>query len=229
MDVYRNQVGIIDIEDYDYLRIAIIGLGSIGSFLAVALNKLGFKNLIIIDDDVVEPHNITTQLYFQKDIGKSKTDTLKRCYLKGNINAYNQKVNSLNKLEADIVFVCVDTLKQRKLISKAILESYDDFKVPKLIIDGRMHRLVFRIFTVPIENQKVLNKYVKGTMEKEFAGACTEKGIIQNVFVIVAMMVEQLKKVIKGEDYYAIINCDFERLTFVNSDIQEGLKKDVDI
>lgn len=226
LDVYQNQVGIINIEDYDYLRIAIIGLGSIGSFLAVALNKLGFKNLMIIDDDIIEHHNITTQLYFQKDIGKSKADTLKRCYLKGNINAYQQKVTSLNKLEADIVFVCVDTLKQRKLISKAILESYNEFKVPKLIIDGRMHRLVFRIFTISLENQQLLNNYVKGTMGKEFVGACTEKGIIQNIFVIVAMMVEQLKKVIKGEDYYAVINCDFERLTFVNSDLQEGLKKE---
>ena len=226
LDVYQNQIGIIDVEDYDYLRVAIIGLGSIGSFLAVALNKLGFKNLIIIDDDIVEQHNITTQFYFQKDVGKSKTDALKRCYLKGNINAYNQKVTSLNKLEADVVFVCVDTLKQRKLISKAILESYDEFKVPKLIIDGRMHRLVFRIFTIPLENQQMLNNYVKGTMGKEYVGACTEKGIIQNVFVIVAMMVEQFKKVIKGEDYYAIINCDFERLTFVNSDLQEGLKKE---
>ena len=226
MDVYKNQVGIINIEDYDYLRIAIIGLGSIGSFLAVALNKLGFKNLIIIDDDVVEPHNITTQLYFQKDVDKNKADTLKRCYLKGNINAYNQKVTSLNKLEADVVFVCVDTLKQRKLISKAILESYDEFKVPKLIIDGRMHRLIFRIFTVPLDNQLLLNNYVKSTIGKEYVGACTEKGIIQNVFVIVAMMVEQFKKVIKGEDYYATINCDFERLTFISSDLQEGLKKD---
>jgi len=226
LDVYKNQIGIIDIEDYDYLRIAIIGLGSIGSFLAVAINKLGFKNLIIIDDDVIEQHNPTTQLHFQKDIGKPKADTLKRCYLKGNINAYNQKVTSLNKLEADIVFICVDTLKQRKLISKAIIESYEKFKVPKLIIDGRMHRLVFRVFTIPIEDQPLLNTYVKGTMGKEFIGACTEKGIIQNVFAIVSIMVEQFKKVINGENYYTTINCDFERLTFVSSDLQEGLKKE---
>ena len=46
LSTYQNQSGILNIDEYDYLKIAIVGTGSIGSFLALALNKLGFKNLI---------------------------------------------------------------------------------------------------------------------------------------------------------------------------------------
>ena len=225
MDLYRNQSSILNIEDYDYLKIAIMGLGSIGSFLAVALNKLGFKNLILIDDDIVEAHNVTTQFYFKNSVGSLKVDALSN-YLTGNISVYNTKVTPVNKIDADIVFVCVDSLKQRKFITKAILDSYEAFGKPKLLIDGRMHRLVFQVHTIPVENQELLNKYVESTMDKEFVGACTEKGIIQNVFALVSMMVEQLKKVLKGEEYHATIHTDFERLMFVTADLQESLRRD---
>jgi len=220
-DLYRNQVGIINVEDFDYLRIAIVGLGSIGSFLAVALNKLGFNNLILIDDDTVEDHNVTTQFYFKNDVGRMKGESLNK-YVKGNVSVYQEKVTPLNKFEADVVFVCVDSLKQRKLIMRAILDSIDETGDPKLIIDGRMHRLVFRIFTIPTSNQELLNMYTKSTLGKEFVGPCTEKGIIQNIFAIVAVMVEQFKKTITGEDYYAVINTDWERYTFVTSEVQSN-------
>lgn len=218
-DLFRNQVGIINVEDFDYLRIAIVGLGSIGSFLALALSKLGFKNLILIDDDVVEKHNVTTQMYFQRDVGNSKGDSLAK-YINGNLSIYKERVTPLNKFEADVIFVCVDSLKQRKLIMRAILDSIEEKGEPKLIIDGRMHRLVFRVFTIPTHNQELLNMYTKSTLGKEFVGPCTEKGIIQNIFAIVAVMVEQFKKTITGEDYYAVINTDWERYTIVSSELQ---------
>ena len=88
---YRNQAGIINIEEHQHLDIAIAGLGSIGSFLAMALNKLGFRNLVVIDYDQVETHNIPTQYYQKEDIGEFKAIAMKR-YLQGNISAYTGKV-----------------------------------------------------------------------------------------------------------------------------------------
>jgi len=224
-DLYRNQSSILNIEDYDYLKIAIIGLGSIGSFLSIALNKLGFKNLILIDDDIIEEHNITTQFYFKNSIGGTKVNVISQ-YLTGNISTYNTRVTPLNKIDADIVFICVDTLKQRKFITKSILDSYEKLNKPRLIIDGRMHRLIFQVHTIPIENQELLNRYVESTMDKEFTGACTEKGIIQNIFAVTSIMIEQLKKVLKGEEYHATIHADFERLTFITTDLQKSTKED---
>lgn len=213
-DEFRNQVGIVDIDVYDYLKIAIVGCGSIGSFLAFALNKIGFRNIILIDDDTIEKHNVATQFYLKGDVGQYKVETLSS-YLDGNITTHITKVKETHKIKADIIFICVDSLKARKTILTSILNSYESYKIPKLIIDGRMHRLVFRIFTVPLNDQKILNNYAATILEPEFEGACTEKGIIQNVFAIVSVMVEQLRKVISGQEFFAIMNCDLEHYQFL--------------
>jgi molybdopterin/thiamine biosynthesis adenylyltransferase len=213
-DIHQNQTGILNIDVYDYLKVAVVGCGSIGSFLAVALNKLGFNNIMLIDDDTVEPHNTATQFYLKEDVNQFKVEMLSN-YLTGHITTHILKVEPNMKIQADVVFVCVDSLKARKTILKSILDSNAKFKQPTLIIDGRMHRLVFRVFTVPLNNQEVLKLYTKSLMEKEFVGPCTEKGIIQNVFGVVSIMLEQLKKTMNGEKFYAVINYDLENYAVV--------------
>lgn len=216
LSTYRNQSGIFNIDEYDYLKLAIIGTGSIGSFLALAINKLGFQNLLLIDDDKIEQHNIPTQFYFHNDANEFKVKALEK-YLEGNTTTFVTKVKANHRIDADIAFICVDSLEQRKIIMKAVLDSYEKYKKPKLVIDGRMHRLIFRIFTIPLHETELLKNYVEGLIDEEFDGDCTEKGIIQNVFVIVAVMIEQLRKVISGESYSAVINCDFEQYDFLLS------------
>lgn len=219
LDRYRNQTGIINIDEYDYLKITIVGCGSIGSFLALALNKLGFKNLLLIDDDKVEDHNISTQFYLNKDKGQHKIRALANS-LSGNIRQGNNikgiatKVRGNNKIKSDVVFVCVDSLVQRKIILKAILDSFEKYGKPRVMIDGRMHRLLFRVYTIDLKDTDLVKKYTTTLLGSEFKGTCTEKGIIQNVFAVVAVMVEQLKKLIKGQKYSAIINADFENYLF---------------
>jgi len=213
-DRFQNQSDIIDINEFDYLKIAVVGAGSIGSFLTLALNKLGFNNIIVIDDDKVEPHNTATQFYKMRDNGYRKVEALRR-EIGNNISAYPIRVRPSHKIKADALFMCVDSLAQRKVILKAALDSYARFKKPKVIIDGRMHRLLFRVFTIPLHDEALLAKYTKGLMGQEFKGKCTEKGIIQNAFAVVSVMVEQLKKVINGEPYYSILNCDFENYVFI--------------
>lgn len=213
-NLHKNQVGILNIDVYDYLKIAIVGCGSIGSFLAFGLNKLGFKNIMLIDDDIIEPHNVATQFYLKDDIRQFKVESLSN-YLDGHITTHIIKVNSKTKIRADVIFICTDSLKSRKVILKSILDTYEDFKEPKLIIDGRMHRLIFRVFTIPLNNQDLLNYYTQTLMEPEFEGPCTEKGIIQNVYAVVSIMLEQLKKTMNGEKFYAVINYDLEHYNII--------------
>lgn len=214
--LYRNQSGIIDVENYDYLNIAIIGLGSIGSFTALALDKLGFKNLILIDGDRVEKHNTTTQLYHINNVGEYKVNAM-RGYLNNKPQVHASKINSKSVLDVDVIFVCVDSLKQRKIILKSILDTYQKTKGPKLIVDGRMHRLFYKVCTVDLKKPNDLKKYANGLMAKPFKGACTEKGIIQNVFAVVATMTEQFKKCLKGQDYFSELTCNLEMFEVLGS------------
>lgn len=57
--------------------VAIIGLGSGGSLLALYLAKSGVKNFIFIDDDQLETHNIIRHLCDISQIGRYKTLAVK--------------------------------------------------------------------------------------------------------------------------------------------------------
>ncbi|MBE0471786.1 MAG: ThiF family adenylyltransferase [Methyloprofundus sp.] len=58
-------------------KVMIIGLGAVGSFVAVQLAQLGVGNLIFVDKDKVDESNLHRQYYFEDNIGKLKTEVLK--------------------------------------------------------------------------------------------------------------------------------------------------------
>ena len=54
-------------------RVAVFGLGGVGSFVVEALARSGIGSLLLIDADVVEPSNINRQLpAMQSTVGKAK-------------------------------------------------------------------------------------------------------------------------------------------------------------
>lgn len=59
-------------------RIVICGAGALGSNLAFNLLKQGLKDLVVVDHDRVEDHNIGTQMYGPPDAGDLKVDALER-------------------------------------------------------------------------------------------------------------------------------------------------------
>ena len=58
-------------------RVAIAGLGGVGSFVAVSLARMGVGELLLVDFDVVEPSNLNRQHYAISHLGMRKTLALK--------------------------------------------------------------------------------------------------------------------------------------------------------
>lgn len=58
-------------------RVAIAGLGGLGSHIAFALTRLGVGHLRLIDFDVVEMCNLNRQNYLLRHIGMRKTEALR--------------------------------------------------------------------------------------------------------------------------------------------------------
>src|SRR5438105_2371271 len=56
--------------------IILLGLGGVGSQIALALARKGVGKLVLLDHDIVEPSNLPRQVYYPKDIGKPKAYTL---------------------------------------------------------------------------------------------------------------------------------------------------------
>jgi sulfur carrier protein ThiS adenylyltransferase len=67
--------------------IGIGGAGGLGSNCAMMLVRSGFKNIEIIDQDVIDASNLNRQQYFLKEIGLSKVDITKQRLLDINPDA----------------------------------------------------------------------------------------------------------------------------------------------
>lgn len=57
-------------------HVMIIGLGSVGSLMAVYLAKIGVNNFILVDNDKVDISNLHRQYYFEDHISMAKVDAL---------------------------------------------------------------------------------------------------------------------------------------------------------
>lgn len=58
--------------------ITIIGTGATGSWVALALSKLGVRAIELYDMDLIELHNVPNQLYSKSDVDKFKVDICKQ-------------------------------------------------------------------------------------------------------------------------------------------------------
>ncbi|MDR2458407.1 MAG: ThiF family adenylyltransferase, partial [Clostridiales Family XIII bacterium] len=86
------------------VKIALIGMGGIGNWVALNFIGMGFKELKLIDFDRIEVSNLTRQVLFnEKDIGKLKTDIAKRVLSSKNtqtkITGINLKIDGLLNLK----------------------------------------------------------------------------------------------------------------------------------
>lgn len=57
-------------------RVAIVGLGGLGSNIAVMLARSGVGHLMLVDFDVVEASNLNRQHYFPRHLGMPKAEAL---------------------------------------------------------------------------------------------------------------------------------------------------------
>jgi len=69
-------------------KIAIFGIGGVGSYVCEALIRTGFENLILIDNDTISLSNLNRQIHATvKTIGQSKVEAMKERMLSINPNA----------------------------------------------------------------------------------------------------------------------------------------------
>lgn len=207
MDVFKNQRGIFNPDDFQEYGITIIGCGSLGSFMAATLAKMGVKKFDLWDDDIVDEHNVTTQFYSKEWIDKPKVDAIKDFIIKQSplpqheitVNTHKKKFQIDSLIDSPIVIVCPDNMDTRK----------DAFEVAKtndnvqLFMDMRMGGITYHIYTVDLTTD--FDWYEKTLHKKEESAniPCTEKGIIFNVLGCCSFAASQLKKIFMNEPYDA--------------------------
>lgn len=121
-------------------KIAIIGLGAIGSPLAVLLIRLGVKNITIVDRDFVELLNLQRQSYTEKDIGKPKAEALKK---------HLRDIDSSAKITALVNDIDKETIKMLKN-HDLVLDGTDNMETRFLLNDFCMKNRIPWIYAAAI-------------------------------------------------------------------------------
>lgn len=116
-------------------RVDIIGVGAIGSKVALSLAKLGVRNLHAWDFDTIEEHNIANQAYDIGQVGDLKARALYdivEAATATRITAHPEAWEG--QPLGEVVFATVDTMKARRELFEKLRLSYNT----KLVVDTRM-------------------------------------------------------------------------------------------
>ena len=199
---YSRQIMLpqIDIEGQEKLlasRVLIIGMGGLGSPVAMYLAAAGVGHLVLVDDDVVELSNLQRQImHSSANIGLAKVDSARQTLLGLNpeikITSFDsrldEKAMAAEIALADIVIDGTDNFATRFMINKAAVEN----KTP--LVSGAAIRMEGQV--------SVFNKTASSPCyrclykdEGELDTSCSNNGVLSPVVGIIGSI--QATEVIK--------------------------------
>jgi len=108
-------------------RVAVAGLGGLGSNIAVALARTGVGMLHLVDYDVVEPSNLNRQQYKTKHLGMLKTEALKMEL---------EEINPFIIITIDTVKVTESNVKQLFAQDEIVCEAFDNPDAKALLVNN---------------------------------------------------------------------------------------------
>lgn len=129
-ELYSRSKGLLEVDILEHKHVAIVGLGSFGSQIAIELAKAGVGEFSLFDFDRIELHNLGRHLCYIKDLGRLKTDAIEEAILGKNPYATIHKypVNIVNARDTfeqvvpsiDLLICATDNNESRYLISSAL-------------------------------------------------------------------------------------------------------------
>lgn len=119
---------------YEKLRnskVAIAGLGGLGSHIAVMLARSGVGQLHLVDFDIVDLSNLNRQVYTVDELGMPKTEALKRILL---------KINPYINVSYENIKVDNENIKQLFTGFNIVCEAFDNPSAKAMIVSELLSR-----------------------------------------------------------------------------------------
>ena len=147
-------------------RVALAGIGGIGSYVGFLLSRLNIEKLYIYDPDIVEEVNMSGQLYSISDVNKPKVQALRSMI--SNYSLYYKTVscedfyNPTVHMATEIMMCGFDNMTARKLYFEswlAFVEAFPKTKENCLFIDGRLAAEEFQVFAIMGNDERAINEY----------------------------------------------------------------------
>lgn len=197
-DTHMRQLDVLS-EEAIKTPIALIGVGGIGSNTAYLLTKMGFSDLLLVDPDEVEEHNLSTQFFMEEDIGVPKVQALLLNLLTlTNGNKPSVEILPFNDTHVrDIVISGVDSMESRQEIWD-ILKKTDGWN---WYIEARMGLEMTRVYCVNKYDEKAIKLYETTLYPADEATEepCTARSIGYNTFFIASLIGSLTRKIVMDE------------------------------
>lgn len=162
-------------------RVLVIGLGGLGSPVALYLACAGVGTLVLVDDDVVDQSNLQRQIiHSEADIGISKVVSAKQSIaaLNGDVLvvAINDRLEASALVEevskADIVLDCCDNLATRLAVNEACFET----KTP--LVSGAAIRMEGQVTVVDPRQHNTPCYHCLTQLTGDQQGSCATNGVM---------------------------------------------------
>ncbi|HEA84583.1 MAG TPA: hypothetical protein ENI04_01210, partial [Candidatus Wildermuthbacteria bacterium] len=165
---------------------------------------------------VVEPHNLASQSYGIKDLGKAKAIALAdqmlginpSCNIVNYLDSYNGSLPEGGYKKVDIMVSAVDSMQERERICEGILKSKEQ---PGIIIDGRLGGPQLEIYTMSPKEWP--DTFVVNPSQDP----CGARYISYISMAIGALIANQVKRVLKEEKYHKSIIFELNDLQMLKS------------
>lgn len=196
------------------IPIHIIGLGAVGSHVALMLTRLGVVNFYLYEFDTVVPYNVANQSYSFLDIAYPKLDSMIRQMLAINpqLNIKLFSKGYTHQALSGYVFLCADSIELRKQI---VADNKYNSNI-KAMLDFRMRLADAQHYMANWDSDKEKEDFFNSmqfTAEEAKAAtpvsACgTTLSIIPTVWILVAEGIANWINFDKGEPHKKMILID---------------------
>lgn len=113
-------------------KVAIAGLGGLGSNISVMLARIGVGRLLLVDFDRVEPSNLNRQSYYISHLGMAKTEALKKQL---------EEINPFIKIETRNVRVTEENIVELFNGYEILCEAFDKPEAKSMLVNTALNEL----------------------------------------------------------------------------------------
>jgi sulfur carrier protein ThiS adenylyltransferase len=190
-DRFERQQGLVPKDRLAVLTATVIGVGAIGRQVALQLAAMGTPRIQLVDFDRVEASNVTSQGYWQGDIGDLKVEATGKA-----IHAIDPTIvvdTCADRFRpkqsvADVLFCAVDSISARASIWRAVEQRC------RFWADGRMLGETIRVLSAADVTGRRHYATTFFPQSEAQTGQCTSRSTIYTAGIAAGLMLHQFSR-----------------------------------
>ena len=192
---FVRQAELVPTEALAPVAASVIGVGAIGRQVALQLAAIGVRRLQLIDFDLADATNVTTQGYWQADIGQAKVQATAAAIARIDPTTLVEPIADRFRPRMELgeaVFCCVDSIDTRAALWRAVQARC------RFWADGRMLGEVMHVLVVVDAAGRTYYPATLFPGADAQRGSCTAKSTIYAASVAAGLMVHQFTRWLRG-------------------------------